>query len=419
MDSNTGTHRQVEIGERLKLIRAKRQLLQLQHPDPSVQVKIEIAQYDVEEAELEPQLRRAQELCQGVPSEDEQTTGHSSAPQETVPIFSTSELLDETLQDDFSWDAGTSFDMPEFVTIFGKDNSLLPLKCDWNQFNETISWETGNSSLYNNAANDDRIRLPELAIRSRSSERLPFSDEFDLSVLDSTDNLQLPPFATDPPGAIEQRTNLTSETNDFCVATSENLMVGTSVGPILIQSQPQYPDPILGAENVHAPSPAYDSHILGLSEPNPVVLGPHPVLPSRTAGRKRQRAVDDSTGTMYSYSLPPPKRTCDKATDALHDSNMPGLGEQNPVVLGPQPLPLTPPSSRKRGRADGDIPGTMCFYSRPPPKRTRRKATDTEQLVTNKLRLKGACLLCRMKKLKVSLLGLVGYLSKLKVTPVF
>lgn len=331
------------IEERLKLIRARRRLLQLQNPIPTQEISIEIAQYDVEEAELEPQLRRlieeysdqraasscalnlGMEMTQNRSPEPQSLPSWNGYPTVSLGLTDTSTRISEATTDLYGNNCdteNTSAILHEFLTsdlfdydeVLGESHELLP-DSGFIQFDQRNSF----------TSNPTRITGQYNGLSSSSG-------------LDKSSSFSHSNFSTS-----SHRTDLAHEQNQIHVQLLDCVFAGSDrPGVEAMDVRPRIAD--FGNEINHTSDP----YLVQSGSPN----------------SSNSNAVDN-------------RLVCPDPTTISHHRV----------------------SSLKRKHSP--IPGTSCFYSRVPPKRLRRGNTEEEQRAINRLRLKGACIRCRRLRLKV------------------
>ena len=139
--SQGAIQRCLEIKERLKIIRTKRHLLGLKNPQPNQAVLIQIAEYDVEEAELEPQLRRTEGDCCANEVSDVETTFSSNTFSKITQIQDVQ--LDLVGPRDDGDPSSFLDDLVDFDVIYGNTQTTQEVQ-QVDRFDEIIDWTSYN-----------------------------------------------------------------------------------------------------------------------------------------------------------------------------------------------------------------------------------------------------------------------------------
>lgn len=305
----------MELEERLKLIRAERELLLLEHIEPDRAIQLQIARINVEEAKLEPQLRSLIESWQNA----------------TAPV----------LADFVNGDAW--LEMAASGSLDNLPDLSMPL----------LSWDGA----------------PQLSVQPNFYHRTAPVDVFEILMNDFN--------PTPGDASCTPRIEFLPMKGDFQAAQGA-------------------PDAWKAAQS-HLEDVSFQASTSGFCGPLPALSGP-----CELAGLFMRSWNPEMTygGLQDPNSFSPlesePIRNTPAATTAM-------LPVQNLREVTTLSTPTHQTRGNKRRSREDDIPGTACFHSRPPVKRTRRAATEDEQRTINSLRLRGACLPCRLKNIKVTL----------------
>lgn len=195
MTNQHNTQIAMEIEERLKIVRAKRRLLQWQHPCPTPEISMEIAQYDAEEAELEPLPRRPSEeematifLSGATVNNDVQLCQHDASSR-----LAGEQLESTTLNNNFP---ASSFQLLSDFNVRETGSQFFTDFIDWNALDSESAMDVDYGLLQTDqhASAFEHVLIPDLDGRSVSTSLQslsPFDNTLSLSTHDG------PPTAVD------------------------------------------------------------------------------------------------------------------------------------------------------------------------------------------------------------------------------
>ena len=418
--------RRLHVEEQLKLIRAERRLLQL-HPS-SREVDLQIARYDVEEAKLEPQLRILDQECQSTLSAKSTEVRHivpdSSSHHTALPSFTDTHYHYNAapFAVEGLFDLGSA-SIPQYDETSTVDRAL-EVWDDMVDLDIDTSASATGTAILGNSAYSPHMDTSEPAIPATlPSQHLAPAADYNQPRTGRNSHASIGEAGERPTDAFHDFDIESSISDPLCQDISGTTLPSTLmpwsdahlVAAIPLQNNCNQ----VARDSFSSWSNSLDSSP-GLAPPacnmsctinDPFIVGPQQSiqLAAECSNLKIRLPSSEATSTTFRKTSRIPEdpiyptltggKTAHETTRATKSHGL----QEGGTMLGPPPPLSSTPFSRKRRRVAGDnIPMTSCFDSRPGIKRRRKAMTDADRLETQRIRKERACMLCRIKNIKVS-----------------